>query len=209
MPGSRRALTPCRSDVRHARVRPDRRTGEVDLFTLSGQAGQIISLALASTGGFSTNPAASTSVELSLFAPSGAAAGSCGRTARPISRCRKPALRDSRECDQSGADRFLPSDSGMFGRFAQPIPERHGHGCGSPTGAGTGESEWLFLSRVGSADPAPPLQVPPAARLRRSRRHLVFMSPCMELFPVSSVFPYANLQERRRERSDRRPARHP
>ena len=46
--------------------------GEVDLHTLSGQAGQVISLALASTGGFSANPA-STSAELTLFAPSGAA----------------------------------------------------------------------------------------------------------------------------------------
>ena len=47
--------------------------GQVDLFTLSGLPGQIIALALASTGGFSANPTASTSVELWMFAPSGAA----------------------------------------------------------------------------------------------------------------------------------------
>ena len=46
---------------------------QVDLFTLSGETGQIISLALASTGGFSATPSASTSVELTLFAPSGTA----------------------------------------------------------------------------------------------------------------------------------------
>jgi hypothetical protein len=37
--------------------------------------GQIISLALASTAGFSSNPGASTSVELWVFVPSGAAVG--------------------------------------------------------------------------------------------------------------------------------------
>jgi hypothetical protein len=48
---------------------------QVDLFTLSGQAGQLVSLALASTGGFSANPTTSNSVELTVFAPSGASAG--------------------------------------------------------------------------------------------------------------------------------------
>src|SRR3954467_13497269 len=49
--------------------------GQVDLFTLAGQAGQIISLALTSTGGFSTNPGAAASVEMSLFAPTGVRVG--------------------------------------------------------------------------------------------------------------------------------------
>ena len=49
--------------------------GEIDRYSFAGQAGHIVSLALASTGGFSTNPTASTSVELTVFAPSGAAVG--------------------------------------------------------------------------------------------------------------------------------------
>ena len=48
--------------------------GEVDLYLFSGQTGQIISLALASTGGF-TGGGASTSAELTLFGPSGAVVG--------------------------------------------------------------------------------------------------------------------------------------
>ena len=44
---------------------------EVDLFTFSGQSGQIVSLAIASAGGFSSNPTASNSAALLLFAPSG------------------------------------------------------------------------------------------------------------------------------------------
>jgi len=48
---------------------------QVDLLTFSGQAGQIVSLALASTGGFSNNPSTSNSAELTVFAPSGALAG--------------------------------------------------------------------------------------------------------------------------------------
>jgi len=49
--------------------------GETDRFSFAGQAGQIISLALASTGGFATNPGSSGSVELMVFAPSGALIG--------------------------------------------------------------------------------------------------------------------------------------
>jgi hypothetical protein len=49
--------------------------GQVDLYSFTGHAGQIVSLALASTGGFSTNPNVSSSVMLTVFAPSGAAVG--------------------------------------------------------------------------------------------------------------------------------------
>jgi len=48
---------------------------EVDLYSFSGQAGRIISLAIASTGGLSSNPTASNSAALTLFAPSGTALG--------------------------------------------------------------------------------------------------------------------------------------
>ena len=48
--------------------------GEVDLFSFSGEAGQIISLTVASTGGF-TPRASNGSVALTLFAPSGAILG--------------------------------------------------------------------------------------------------------------------------------------
>jgi hypothetical protein len=48
--------------------------GATDLFTLTGQAGEIISLALASTGGFTSSPS-SRSVALTIFAPSGAVVG--------------------------------------------------------------------------------------------------------------------------------------
>ena len=48
--------------------------GEVDLYSFTGQAGQIISLALASAGGFTSSPS-SRSVALRLFAPSGALVG--------------------------------------------------------------------------------------------------------------------------------------
>ena len=48
--------------------------GATDLFTLTGQAGQIISLALASTGGFTSSPS-SRSVALTMFSPSGAVVG--------------------------------------------------------------------------------------------------------------------------------------
>ena len=50
--------------------------GDVDLFSFPGQAGQIIALALASTGGFSTNGSTAGSATLILFAPSGAIVGS-------------------------------------------------------------------------------------------------------------------------------------
>jgi hypothetical protein len=49
--------------------------GEVDIYRFAGQAGQIISLALASTGGFSPRPGGSGNVALTLLAPSGAAVG--------------------------------------------------------------------------------------------------------------------------------------
>jgi PKD domain/Beta-propeller repeat len=48
--------------------------GEVDEFSFSGQAGQIISLALASTGGFTSLPA-SRSAELTLVSPTGVLLG--------------------------------------------------------------------------------------------------------------------------------------
>lgn len=48
--------------------------GEVDEHVFAGSAGQLISLALASTGGFATNRG-SGSVQLTLLAPSGAAVG--------------------------------------------------------------------------------------------------------------------------------------
>ena len=48
--------------------------GEVDRYAFAGQAGQLISLALASVSGFSGTEA-STSAELTLFAPSGATVG--------------------------------------------------------------------------------------------------------------------------------------
>jgi Big-like domain-containing protein/pre-peptidase len=47
---------------------------EVDTYTFAGQAGQIISMALASTGGFTTNQSQS-SASLTLFTPSGAILG--------------------------------------------------------------------------------------------------------------------------------------
>ncbi len=49
--------------------------GKVDVFSFAGTAGQTINLALASGGGFSTNPAASNSAALTLFAPSGTTVG--------------------------------------------------------------------------------------------------------------------------------------
>ena len=69
VPGSRRARTPCRYSCGTLGSGQIGARGQVDLFTFSGPPGQIVSLALASTGGFSTNPAASTSVELTVFAP--------------------------------------------------------------------------------------------------------------------------------------------
>jgi hypothetical protein len=48
--------------------------GEVDTYTFAGQAGQIISLALASTGGFATN-GGSGSAALTVLGPSGAIVG--------------------------------------------------------------------------------------------------------------------------------------
>ena len=48
--------------------------GEVDLYSFTGQTGQIISLALASTGGFASRPG-SGSVVMRLIAPSGAVVG--------------------------------------------------------------------------------------------------------------------------------------
>jgi hypothetical protein len=48
-----------------------RGAAEVDLYSFVGQAGRIISLALASTGGFASNPS-NGSVALTFFAPSGA-----------------------------------------------------------------------------------------------------------------------------------------
>jgi hypothetical protein len=49
--------------------------GDTNLFTFSGQAGEIVSLALASTAGFSTNPGSAASVQMELFAPTGARVG--------------------------------------------------------------------------------------------------------------------------------------
>jgi hypothetical protein len=48
---------------------------EMDLYRFSGQAGQIITLQIGSTGGFSANPTASNSATATLFAPSGMAVG--------------------------------------------------------------------------------------------------------------------------------------
>jgi hypothetical protein len=48
---------------------------EVDTFTFSGQAGQIVTLALASTGGFSANPGTTGGATLTLVGPSGTAVG--------------------------------------------------------------------------------------------------------------------------------------
>jgi hypothetical protein len=48
--------------------------GDVDLFAFQGQAGQIVSLALASTGGFATN-GGSGSANLAIFGPTGALVG--------------------------------------------------------------------------------------------------------------------------------------
>lgn len=49
--------------------------GEVDQYSFAGQAGQIISLAVASTGGFSGSPGSSLSLELTLVSPAGTALG--------------------------------------------------------------------------------------------------------------------------------------
>ncbi len=49
--------------------------GDLDLYSFSGAAGQIVTLALASTGGFSSNPGSSASATLTLFAPSGMVVG--------------------------------------------------------------------------------------------------------------------------------------
>jgi hypothetical protein len=46
----------------------------VDLYTFLGSTGQTVSLALASTGGFSSG-GGSTSVQLTVFSPSGTAVG--------------------------------------------------------------------------------------------------------------------------------------
>src|SRR6185295_4783715 len=45
--------------------------GKVDVYAFTGQPGQMVSLAVASTGGFATGPSNS-SAGLTLFAPSGA-----------------------------------------------------------------------------------------------------------------------------------------
>jgi hypothetical protein len=50
--------------------------GEVDRYSFLGQAGQIISLALASTGGFASNQSSVSSAVLTLLAPSGTSLGS-------------------------------------------------------------------------------------------------------------------------------------
>ena len=47
--------------------------GQVDIYTFEGQAGRTISVALASTGGFSPTPGSSASLELTLFSPAGTA----------------------------------------------------------------------------------------------------------------------------------------
>ena len=57
--------------------------GDTDLFTLTGAAGQIISLALASASGFSTSPS-SGSVVMTLFAPSGAAVGTLASNSQSL-----------------------------------------------------------------------------------------------------------------------------
>jgi hypothetical protein len=49
--------------------------GQVDRYLFAGQAGQVVSLALASTGGFSSNYSTLTGAELSLIAPSGTVLG--------------------------------------------------------------------------------------------------------------------------------------
>ena len=49
--------------------------GELDLYSFAGEAGQIVTLALASTGGFSPNPASSGSASIALYATSGALVG--------------------------------------------------------------------------------------------------------------------------------------
>lgn len=49
--------------------------GETDLFTFSGQAGELTTLALTSTSGFATRPN-SRSAALTVFTPAGAAVGS-------------------------------------------------------------------------------------------------------------------------------------
>ena len=48
---------------------------QVDLYAFNGAAGDLISLALASAGGFSTNPASGASVQLTLYAASGSVIG--------------------------------------------------------------------------------------------------------------------------------------
>jgi hypothetical protein len=48
---------------------------DMDLYAFGGQSGQIITLQFGSGGGFSTNPTASNSATVTLFAPSGAAVG--------------------------------------------------------------------------------------------------------------------------------------
>jgi len=57
--------------------------GDTDLLTFTGAAGQSISLALASTGGFATRPS-SRSVVMTLFAPSGAAVGTLASNSQTL-----------------------------------------------------------------------------------------------------------------------------
>ena len=57
--------------------------GETDLYTLTGQAGQIISLAIASTDGFATSPSSRSAV-LTLFAPSGAVVGTLASNSQAL-----------------------------------------------------------------------------------------------------------------------------
>jgi hypothetical protein len=46
--------------------------GQVDLYTFEGQPGRVVSLAVASTGGFSASPGHSQGLSATVFAPSGA-----------------------------------------------------------------------------------------------------------------------------------------
>ena len=87
--------------------------GEVDLYSFTGQAGQIISLALASAGGFATSPS-SGSVVLRVFAQSGAAVGSAVvEQPEPVHAASRGRLCGSRQREQPHDDGLVQHQPGM------------------------------------------------------------------------------------------------
>ena len=127
--------------------------GATDLLTLTAQAGQIISLALASAGGFTSSPS-SRSVALTIFTPSGEVVGpTLLSNSQSVHDASYRRLRDSRQRQQPRDDRVVQHQS----RMSLPGSESR---CGAPAvrrarsrhDRGSGRHRFVHVHRAGGTD---------------------------------------------------------